>query len=206
MLLCKPGTGKSMSSQACQVVKAWCERPGEEPEPKVVHWRKHTEVELPCSEKKKVQTEELLKGSEKSDGGLAVKEVGVLILGVELKLLFQGLFTQLDCQNNLLEVLLEVKTQEVTLLLGVEVNEMEEMDEEEVVEVDKEEVRELSTEGPKEAEESEEGPGKVEGSKHGVEALGSVEVAKAGAEKGLEVEKGLQSAESGGSGDDEMEV
>ena len=124
---------------------------------------------------------------------------------MELKLLFQGLFMQLDCQNNLLEVLLEVKTQEVTLLLGVKVNEMEEMDEEEVVEVDKEEVRELSTEGPKEAEESEEGPGKVEGSKQGAEASESLEVAKVGV-KGLEVEKGLRSMESRGNEDNKMEV
>ena len=198
MLLCKPGTGKSMSSQACQVVKAWCERPGEEPEPKVVHWRKHTEVESPCSEKKKVQTEELLKGSEKSDGGLAVKEVRVLILGAELKLLFQGLFVWPNCQNDLLEVLLEVKTEEVMLLLGVEVNKMEEIDEEEDMEVNEEEVRELSMEGPKEAEESEKGPSKAEGSKQGMEALESAE-----AEKGSQ---SMKSTESGGNGDDETEV
>ena len=207
MLLCELGTGKSTSCQACKVAKAWCERlEEEEMELKVVHRRKCMKVELPCSKKKKVQTEELSKGSEKSNGGLVVKEVRGSTLRVELKLLFQGLFTQLNHQNNLLEDLLQVKTQEVVLLLGMEVNEMEEMDKEEDVEVNKEEVRELLTEGPKEVGESEEGPGKVEGSKHGVEALGSVEVAKAGAEKGLEVKKGLQSAESGGSRDDEMEV
>ena len=46
----------------------------------------------------------------------------------ELKLLFWGLFTWLDCQNDLLEDLLEVKTQEVVLLLSTEVNETEETD------------------------------------------------------------------------------
>ena len=163
------------------------------------------EVESPCSEKKKVQTEELLKGLEKSDGGLVVKEVGVSILSAKLKLLFQELFAQLDHQNNLLEV----KTQEVVLLLGMEVNKTEEMDEEEDMEVDEEELRELLMEGPKEVERLEEGPRKVEGSKQGAEASGSSEVAKVGVEKGLEVEKGSQSVgsmESGGNEDDKMEV
>ena len=41
MLLCKPGTGKSTSCQACKVAKAQCKRPGEEEmELKVVHQRK----------------------------------------------------------------------------------------------------------------------------------------------------------------------
>ena len=196
MLLCELGTGKSTLCQVCMAAKAWHERLGEEEaELKVVCWRKCTEVESPHGEKKKVWMEELLKPSEKSNGGLAVKEVGELTLGVELKLLFWGLFMQLNRQNNLLEV----KTQDVMLLLGMEVNEMEEMDEEDIAEVDDEEVRELSTEGPKEVEELEEGPGKAEG-------LESAEVAKARVEKGLEVEKGSQSMESGGSGDDEMKV
>ena len=199
MLLCEPGTGKSMSCQACKAAKVQCERPGEkEVEPKVVCWRKCTEVESPCDEKKKAWMEESLKGLEKSNGGLVVKEVRGSTLRVELKLLFQGLFTQLNHQNNLLEDLLQVKTQEVALLLGMEVNEMEEMDKEEDVEVNKEEVRELLTEGPKEVGESEEGPGKVEESKQGAEVSGSVEV-----EKGLQ---SMESTESGGNRDDEMEV
>ena len=70
--------------------------------------------------------------------------------------------------------------------------------EEEVMEVDEEEVRELSMEGPKEVEELEEGPGKVEGSKQGVEASGSAEV-----EKGSQ---SAESAESGRNGGDDMEV
>ena len=199
MLLCEPGTGKSMSCQACKAAKVQCERPGEkEVEPKVVCWRKCTEVESPCDEKKKAWMEESLKGLEKSNGGLAVKKVGVSTLSAELKLLFRGLSTWLNHQNDLLEDLLEIKTQKVTLVLGMEVNEMEEMDEEEGMEVDKEEVRELLMEGPKEAEESEEGPGKVEESKQGAEVSGSVEV-----EKGLQ---SMESTESGGNRDDEMEV
>ena len=88
------------------------------------------------------------------------------------------------------------------LLLDVEVNEMEEMYEEEGMEVGEEEVRELSTEGHKEVQELEKGLEKMEGSR-------SLEVAKAGAEDSTEVEKGLQSSESmdsGGNGDDEMEM
>ena len=192
ILLCELGTGKSTSCQACKVVKVQCERPGEEEvELKVVCWRKCMEVELPHG-KKKAWMEELSKGLKKSNGGPAVKEIGGLILGAELKPLFRGLFAQLNHQNNLLEDLLEVKTQEVVLLLGTEVNEMEETDEEKDMEVNEEEVRELSMEGPKEAEELEEGPGKAEGSKQGVE-----------------VEKGSQSVESmesGGNGGNDMEV
>ena len=138
----------------------------------------------------------------KSDGGPVVKEVGMLTLSAELKLLLWGLFIWLNCQNNLLEDLLKVKTQEVMLLLDAEVNEMEEMYEEEGMEVDEEEVRELSTEGPKEVQGLEKGLEKVEGSR-------SLEVAKAGTEDSTEVEKGLQSSESmdsGGNGDDEMEM
>ena len=86
------------------------------------------EVESPHGKKKKVWTEELFKGSEKSNGGPVVKEVGGLTFRAELKLLFWGLFTWLDCQNDLLEDLLEVKTQEVALLLSTEVNETEETD------------------------------------------------------------------------------
>ena len=160
--------------------------------------RKHTEVELPHSEKKKMQMEELSNGLEKSDGGPAVKEIRALTLGAELKLLFQGLFAWLDCQNNLLENLLEIKTQEVMLLLGVEVNEMEETDKEEDAEVDEKEVRKLSIEGPREVEELEKGPRKAEASKQGVEASVSEEV-----EKGLQ---SVESTESGGNRDNEMEV
>ena len=199
MLLCKLGTGKSTSCQVCKAAKAWCKRPGEEEvELKVVLWRKHTKMEWPCGEKKKMQMKKSLKGSEKSNRGLVVKEVGGSTLRAELKLLFWGLFMLLNCQNDLLEVLLEVKTQKVTLLLSIEINEMEEIDEEEVMEVDEEEVRELSMEGPKEVEELEEGPGKVEGSKQGVEASGSAEV-----EKGSQ---SAESAESGRNGGDDMEV
>ena len=138
----------------------------------------------------------------KSDGGPVVKKVGMLTLSAELKLLLWGLFTWFNCQNNLLEDLLKVKTQEVMLLLDVGVNEMEEMYEEEGMEVDEEEVRELSTEGHKEVQELEKGLEKMEGSR-------SLEVANTGAEDSTEVEKGLQSSESmdsGGNGDDEMEM
>ena len=142
--------------------------------------------------------EELSNGLEKSDGGPAVKEIRALTLGAELKLLFQELFAWLDCQNNLLENLLEIKTQEVMLLLGVEVNEMEETDKEEDAEVDEKEVRKLSIEGPREVEELEKGPRKAEASKQGVEASVSEEV-----EKGLQ---SVESTESGGNRDNEMEV
>ena len=138
----------------------------------------------------------------KSDGGPVVKKVGMLTLSAELKLLLWGLFIWLNCQNNLLEDLLKVKTQEVMLLLDAEVNEMEEMYEEEGMEVDEEEVRELSTEGHKEVQELEKGLEKMEGSR-------SLEVANTGAEDSTEVEKGLQSSESmdsGGNGADEMEM
>ena len=97
MLLCELGTGKSTSCQVCKAAKAWCKRPGEEEvELKVVLQRKHREMESPCGEKKKVQMKELLKGLEKSNRGLVVKEVRGLILKAELKLLFWGLFMLLE--------------------------------------------------------------------------------------------------------------
>ena len=92
MLLCELGTGKSTSCQACKIVKVQCERlEKEEAELKVVCWRKHMKVELPHG-KKKVWMEELSKGSKKSDGGPAVKEIGGLTLRADLKPLFGGLF------------------------------------------------------------------------------------------------------------------
>ena len=160
------------------------EAQGGEPEPKVVCQRKHTVVKLPHSDKKKVQMEESFNGSKKSDGGPAVKEIRAWTLGAELKLLFQGLFAWLNCQNDLLENLLEVETQEVMLLLGVEVNKMEETDKEEDAEDDEKEVRKLSTEGPREVEELKKGPRKAEASKQGVEASVSEEIEKGVAEHG----------------------
>ena len=112
---CELGLGKSMSCMPCIEAKAKCVQPGAD-KPEVKWQRKHAEEEDNNDKsqekpKKKVRRESELEAGPSRRKGLKESE-GSKMAGPdsELQKLLRRLLARFDCQNNLLEELVELKT------------------------------------------------------------------------------------------------